>query len=315
MNGLDRTAKALAALFAGSSEVASLHNTEPHNKATARTRRHGLNPHNYYSHVRGDARIGAVPFTGEHANMSRWACCDLDVNRPGRELSETQALEIACTLVLELGARGILGHLERSKSRGWHLWIFLDRPTHNGKLRGLLLEALRTVWPGWEAETDAICPRAVSTTSCGNGTWLPLCGADSGGHTKWHNFRTGEPLAQQVEYMEYVDAHGRTPADVVEAFVGKPDEEQTPTVIRAGTEELCTVVEVLERHEIELTIHKVCEDRIRLECPFHRVMPGHSSDNAVLFASGVFACSSCGAKHVGIFRFVNAWLAEHREEK
>jgi hypothetical protein len=310
---LQRLIDCMLALFGtGASMNSMLWNPEPNNKAAARTLRKPLEGRHLAMHIEGRARVGAIPRTTETGTYCQWACIDLDVNRDP-VIPEPTALAAVAALRDSLRTAGITPWIERSKSRGWHVWVFFDGPVPVGKLRGLLKQHLAAVSaavlpPGssWQDVPDAICPRGDNTTF-GNGTWLPACGANDAPATRF--FHTDDlvpyPDLQHTEVFEFIHMN-RSPAVLVEAYTG-PVDANTPryTGPKAGAIEMNEITKELSKRQLmrHLRVWKVLPDKLRIQCPFHKAEAGRSTDNAVLMANGSFKCLSCGKKTRGIANF------------
>ena len=67
----------------------------------------------YERHLDGVEPIGIYPMVN---NMVRWGCCDIDTG----DWSEAFLLATALT------GMGLEPYIERSRSKGWHIWVFVD---------------------------------------------------------------------------------------------------------------------------------------------------------------------------------------------
>lgn len=102
-------------------------------------------------HLYGDTPIGVYPvrhketdpevfaqFTEDQKRDNmwvRWGCCDIDTG----DWSE------AYTLANALRLMGFNPHVERSRSKGWHIWIFVERWTHAYQMRRALKVAYKAI--------------------------------------------------------------------------------------------------------------------------------------------------------------------------
>jgi len=125
---LQRLIDSMFALFGtGASINSMLWNSEPNNKATARTLRKPFEGKHLAMHIEGRARVGAIPRTTATGSHCQWVCIDLDVNRDP-VIPEATAIAAVAALRDSLRGAGITPWIERSKSRGWHVWVFFDGP-------------------------------------------------------------------------------------------------------------------------------------------------------------------------------------------
>lgn len=72
----------------------------------------------YERHLTGVEPIGIYPveFNSDDEPMVRWGCCDIDTG----DWSEAYQLGMA------LEGMGFRPFVERSRSKGWHIWVFTD---------------------------------------------------------------------------------------------------------------------------------------------------------------------------------------------
>lgn len=71
----------------------------------------------YVRHLEGIEGIGIYPVRPtENGPMVRWGCCDIDTG----DWQEAYMLAVALT------GMGLKPHIERSRSKGWHIWVFAD---------------------------------------------------------------------------------------------------------------------------------------------------------------------------------------------
>ena len=71
----------------------------------------------YVRHLEGIEGIGIYPVRPtEDGPMVRWGCCDIDTG----DWQEAYMLAVALT------GMGLKPFIERSRSKGWHIWVFAD---------------------------------------------------------------------------------------------------------------------------------------------------------------------------------------------
>lgn len=92
--------------------------------------------HRVEAHLWGDTPIGVYPHWRDDNGdtVCRWGCVDFD---EGDEESFIHATNLR--VVLE--QFGIVGWVERSRSKGFHVWVFSDGPTPARLMRNALLGA------------------------------------------------------------------------------------------------------------------------------------------------------------------------------
>lgn len=101
-----------------------------------------VTPELYKQHLNGDIGLGIYPTWHEQLHsdddpvlMTSWGCCDIDTG----DWSEAYGLATA------LKAMGMKPHIERSRSKGWHVWIFPDAPVTAKAMRRALKVAYAAI--------------------------------------------------------------------------------------------------------------------------------------------------------------------------
>src|SRR5271166_15844 len=290
----------------GSSDFAMIANRTASDKDAARTWRSPIQRSHIVEHLNGTLRAGVIPRTDQDGNFVKWAMIDLDVNRDVAIPPEL-AIRAICELHDDLQQAGLIPWIERSKSRGWHLWVFFKGPVPTPKLRGFLLHHIKIVServlpPGadWHIAADAVTPRGDSSTY-GNGVWLPCAGFSSPPHTRFHHRPSMQPYEdlQHPELFEYINAHRNEPSIITNSPIEAAVIAKRFTGPKAGAHEFNQITRVLHKLGIydQLEISVATTEKIRIRCPFHDSRgEGRSRDPAVIFSSGRFFCWSCGKK-------------------
>lgn len=130
-----------------------------------------------HAHLDGSRPMGVYPM--RHHGRPRpgdtmrsgwwvnWGCIDFD---EGEEASWAHAQNVR----LVLAEFGVTAWVERSRSKGYHVWVFLDRPTNARLVRHALLGACQVV----DAPTREINPKqeSLSNGQLGNYVRLPYPG-------------------------------------------------------------------------------------------------------------------------------------------
>jgi hypothetical protein len=118
-------------------------------------------------HLAGDHGIGVYPYWRDHV---RWGCIDFDI---GDEASWGHAVDVA-TLLHEVG---ITAWPERSRSKGYHVWIFSPEWQPAALMRRALLASCQIV----NAPSDEINPKSerLEPGQIGNYVRLPYKGGST----------------------------------------------------------------------------------------------------------------------------------------
>lgn len=119
----------------------------------------------YERHLTGVEPIGIYPVRPiDGKSMVRWGCCDIDTG----DWSE------AFLLATALKGMGLVPWVERSRSKGWHIWIFVDQWVPAATMRRALKVAYAAIdLPAKEANPKSEQLRA---TQLGNYVRLPYKG-------------------------------------------------------------------------------------------------------------------------------------------
>ena len=265
------------------------------NGSDLKTEHHGLDVERVAQHVSGRIRWGAIPFVD--AELVGWACVDLDVVKWGMDPDDPEAWSIVNGVVERLAARGIRGVVERSKSKGWHVWIVFAEPVPARDVRALLREI--AIAAGARDESDLVCPRGDVRGDTGNGTWLPLYGGDTPPRTRFYEYDPDSEdwieAADQAAVLRDLIANP-TRAELIPAAPKSADEHREGR----GERHPCTwIVEELAGLGIELHGIAYGSDKIQFGCPLHVAEAERQhGGSAVCWSDGHGHCSSskCGIK-------------------
>ena len=138
-------------------------------------------------HLRGAHGIGVYPTWHDRDGvlMASWGCCDIDTG----DWSEAYSLATA------LRAMGMVPHIERSRSKGWHIWIFPEIFVTAKDMR----RALKVAYAAIELPAKEANPKSeqLKPGQVGNYVRMPYKGALS---------NKGNPLKQT--FMAGWDAQG-----------------------------------------------------------------------------------------------------------
>lgn len=257
-----------------------------------KTERRGLTPSDLAAHVAGKTRFGAIPFVDDE--RVRWGCIDLDVRLWGLEPDDPEVFAIINAIVETLAGYEIRAALERSKSKGWHVWTFFDAPVLAADLRALLRRV--AIEAGARDESDLVCPRQDRRTDVGNGTWLPLFGGDVAPHTRFYVF---DPVAaewvesdDQAYFLRWLLAPLSSAADVPPAQTNGAGSSANPQPDPPSHP--CTwILDELREHGVELLGVVFGTDKIQFACPIHIAEKTRTQGgSAVMWSDGHGHCSS-----------------------
>lgn len=124
----------------------------------------------FSDHLRGITGIGVYPAV-PHATRPAfcvWGCSDIDI----------ESLEDAKLMKRTIEMAGIPAYIERSRSKGYHVWVFADRPTPAEDMRRMLLMAHQVAdYPAREVNPKQ---SDVSAHKVGNYVRLPYLGGLNG---------------------------------------------------------------------------------------------------------------------------------------
>lgn len=83
----------------------------------------------FANHLQGIAGIGVYPAVPASTPFCVWGCSDIDFEDLGAARLLQRTLEMA----------GIVSHVERSRSKGYHVWVFVSEPVPAETMRRALL--------------------------------------------------------------------------------------------------------------------------------------------------------------------------------
>jgi len=123
-----------------------------------------LTPEVFLAHLRGETGIGVYPAVPASVPFCVWGCIDIDVEDLGS----------ARLMQRTLGAVGITSWVERSRSKGYHVWVFAEDRVPAEEMRRMLLVAHQVA----EYPAREVNPKQsdVSATKVGNYVRLPYYG-------------------------------------------------------------------------------------------------------------------------------------------
>jgi hypothetical protein len=157
------------------------------------------------AHLTGENPIGVYPsYPDQNGDRwTRWGCCDID----------TGDWQEAFQLATALGGMGLQPHVERSRSKGWHIWVFVPEPVPAATMRRCLKVAYAAIdLPAKEANPKS---EVLAPNQLGNYVRQPFKGAlndDQEGSFRqrmmggWDSRHDGQPYGWR-EWMESVAMH------------------------------------------------------------------------------------------------------------
>jgi len=164
-----------------------------------------LTDEHWIDHLAGRSGIGIYPAvpTPDGQVICAWGCTDIDVEDLGQ----------AQTLWESLYQAGIVSFIERSRSKGYHVWIFADRPVPAQVMRDAQLAAHQVAG----LRPIEVNPKQtnVSATKYGNYVRLPY----AGGADKVPDRRVMiDPDSKPIPLQSFIDTalDNLTPLSVLE---------------------------------------------------------------------------------------------------
>lgn len=162
-----------------------------------RSMRHAVSPLVWWGHLYGSHPIGI--YNVHDDGTCRWSAIDYDFDDPGPPQDAIKAYELF----------GAHPYLERSRSKGWHVWIFHENPVPLAVARKAGLGVLAVLDHPPKTE---VYPKQLKPGNLGNYLRLPYpaLDADNGLHRKV--VVEGEALSLP-EFLSVVQRTGQDPLD------------------------------------------------------------------------------------------------------
>lgn len=179
-------------------------------------------------HLDGTEAIGIYPIE-QRANdddrmLVRWGCCDIDTG----EWREAYMLCVA------LQGMGATPYVERSRSKGWHVWVFAEDWVEAWEMRRMLKVAYKAI----DLAAKEANPKSESlrASQLGNYVRLPYKGwtPDSTRQVMMKNWSVtsdGVPM----EPREFFDTVVKTPTGTIRKWAAKWYEPPRVTVVSTET--------------------------------------------------------------------------------
>ena len=172
----------------------------------------------FKEHLSGRMGLGIYPtwHNDEGVLMASWGCCDIDTG----DWSEAYALASA------LRAMQMVPHIERSRSKGWHIWVFPTEPVTAAEMR----RALKVAYAAIELPAKEANPKSetLKPGQVGNYVRLPYKGAlgrfDDFARqcfmVGWDIKQEGFPVGP-TDWMYEFDSGFQTQADIIRKWAGR----------------------------------------------------------------------------------------------
>lgn len=162
----------------------------------------------YANHLHGITPIGIYPmFLRGGEWMCVWGCSDIDID----DLQGARSIQEA------LRAAGVVSYLERSRSKGYHIWVFAVEPVPAAQMRRMFLCAHQVAeYPAREVNPKQ---ETLELNQFGNYVRLPYWDADDCDTPRrrvWNDDDTVMPLEEFVGRAVAT----RTPAHLIETLAG-----------------------------------------------------------------------------------------------
>lgn len=171
----------------------------------------------YRNHLTGTQGIGIYPIkqrqTDDEPLQVRWGCCDIDTGDWGE----------AYRLGVALEKMGMAPWIERSRSKGWHIWVFAEEWVHAWEMRRALKVAYAAIGlPAKEANPKSEKLRA---NQLGNYVRLPYKGWFTDGNkphrqVMMHNF-TRSSDGDVLGFHDFLDNVTGVPTDTITRWAAK----------------------------------------------------------------------------------------------
>jgi hypothetical protein len=148
----------------------------------------------FQKHLDGDMGLGIYPtwHNEDGVLMASWGCADIDTGL----WSEAYGLATA------LSAMNITPHIERSRSKGWHIWCFPTEPVEATMMR----RAFKVAYAAIELPTKEINPKSETLRPGQVGNYVRLPYKDY--------LKNSGPMARQT-FLDRWDSEGEgTPLDL-----------------------------------------------------------------------------------------------------
>lgn len=176
----------------------------------------------YLRHLTGEHPIGIYPIIhdGENNLWVRWGCCDIDTG----DWTE------AWTLYVALKAMGLQPMVERSRSKGWHIWVFANTWVIASDMRRALKVAYKAIGlPAKEANPKS---EVLRPNQLGNYVRLPYKGglAENVSRQCFMKDFSADSDGVPMSFDEFVGTATTVSPETIRSWAGKWYEPPRPTL-------------------------------------------------------------------------------------
>lgn len=180
------------------------------------------------AHLKGSQGVGVYPswHNPDGVLMASWGCCDIDTG----DWYESYSLATA------LRAMGMVPHIERSRSKGWHIWIFPETPVTAKEMR----RALKVAYAAIELPAKEANPKSeqLKPGQVGNYVRLPYKGALGMGYSPlrqtfmvgWDATGDGMPIGC-TDWLYEFDGSCQTSADTIRDWSSRYREPERKVIV------------------------------------------------------------------------------------
>jgi hypothetical protein len=223
----------------------------------------------FANHLNGGAPIGIYPlYQSRNEWMCVWGCSDIDVDDINAAVSIKEAL----------AAAGVYAFVERSRSKGYHVWVFAEAPVTATAMRRMLLCAHQVAeYPAREVNPKQ---ETLNDGQFGNYVRLPYWNADDDEAIHRRVLRDDLTVMPLAEFVGRALAT-KTPVSTIERLAGywKPP-VATPRI------------------NIDLAVNESLSDALRLLSPLGKVIwrdgPLPERDRSSTLTKLAYECSKSG---------------------
>lgn len=240
------------------------------------------------NHLEGSTGIGIYPIwrSDDDRLMVKWGCCDID----------TGNWDEAYSLTVALNAMNMHPHVERSRSKGWHVWVFAEKPVEARQMRRALKVAYAAIdLPAKEANPKQ---ETLRENQLGNYVRLPFKGNLLGHTTRqvmmrdWSATGDGEPIGCRDWFYEF---EHRTAVETIAHWASRWREPERTKL---------NTVDEIDDAEFEVLVKNLPGDL------FLFVKNGPQHDRSGGLVALAFKLKAAGYSPTEIFHFVE--LADRR---
>lgn len=223
----------------------------------------------YADHLRGVRPLGIYPmYQQDDQWLCVWGCSDIDVDD----------ITLATGLRDALAAAGITAYIERSRSKGFHVWVFADQPVPARDMRRMLLCAHQVA----EIPAREVNPKqeTLGAGMFGNYVRLPYWDAADDGTI------ARRVLNDDLMIMDF------------EEFVGRAIATRTPAALISRLAGLWRPPVVAPAPKIDLTINESLQTALKSLSPLGKVIwrdgPLPERDRSSTLTKLAYECAKSG---------------------